>query len=482
MKKTKLIQGLSLLSDQEWERFRQMVSSPYFDAKPQSKALLSYLTPLGPDFKKAPQEKDAYEAMYPNKLFDKQKLKDGQSYLFKSLMQFMALEELQVQPYMSDSLSLRRLRKMRGERLFQLQRNALVRKLEGDVAEPTDAWRDAWLDLHEEADQVAAQTDGRPSAEHLEAALTALDARYATRKLRAMCELQNRYNIHGGEMPAVWADEAVHEALPNEMSRFAPAVSLYEKILIFLKDVSRDDVFEEFSNELAERAPMLPRMEARALYTHAQNFCIGRINKGNSSYLSRIFDLYRQQLDNGLILDNGFLSHGNFTNIITTALRLKEISWVDTFMPEYRKKLPVHQRDTVYQYNLANFHYQQGQLRQAMRELQTVEFADGFYALSAKLLLCRVYFELEEDELLSYLMAAFKRHLQRSKGLSVRHSLPYREFLRFLKKLQNMRERAFLLKKPAFIQRKKSLHDTITQAENLALRSWLITQVEALEA
>ncbi|MFK7971263.1 MAG: hypothetical protein AB8F95_12890 [Bacteroidia bacterium] len=482
MKNSKLIQGLSFLSKSQWERFCQMAESPYFGLKPQALALLRHLDTYAPEFADAEDPQAAFAAIHPGESFDKQKLKDAQSWLFRLLMEFFALEEIQEQNYLTDSLSLRRLRKMRAQRLFHLQRNALIRKLEKPTADPNDFWHNAWFNLHEESDRAVAQSQGRPSAEHIEASMAALDASYATRKLRTMCELQNRYNIHGGEKKQFWAETLVQEPLPEAAAELAPAVPLYEKILVFLRDATRTDAFSDFTQELVIIAPKLPQEEARVLYTYAQNFCIAQINKGNSDYLQRIFDLFRQQLDNGLLFVNGFLSHGNFTNIVTTALRLKEINWVNDFMPRFYNKLLPQQRETVYQYNRANVHYQQGELRQAQRELQTIEFTDGFYASSAKLLACRVYYELEEDELLSYLIAAFQRHLQRSKDLSSRHRLPRKEFLRFLKKLQKLRERYHLINKPQQKKRTQALFEAITNAENLALRSWLLTQLEYMRA
>ena len=82
--------------------------------------------------------------------------------------------------------------------------------------------------------------------------------------------------------------------------------------------------------------------------------------------------------------------------------------------------------------------------RPALPLLQAIEFTDGFYALSAKLLLCRIYFEMEELEALFYLIDAFQRHLSRSKDLTPVHRVPYQQFLRFLKQASRLQERGAL--------------------------------------
>lgn len=466
------------MSAEQRRRFQLMLESPFFDVRPQALTLFLYLIQLPADTE--PDEQQAFATIFPGQRFSKQRLKDVQSLLFRELMRFLTIKELDELDYIQDRFSLRQLRKLNSDRLFLLQKNALQRKLSSPESEATDPWHNAWLDLYEESDQQAAFVQGRPSAEGIEKAITVLDARYATRKLRALCELQNRYNIHGGERPSVWAEQLVYEPLPPAVRALAPAVELYEKILIFLKDASREDAFEELATALERKETLLPIQEARAVYTHAQNFCIARINQGDSNYLGRLFQLYLQQLEGHILLDKGYLSYGNFTNIITVALRLKKIAWVQRFMSEYKPKLPEQQRETVFQYNCANVHYQQKELRMAMKELQTVEFADGFYAISAKLLLCRVYYELEEEDLLSYQIAAFQRFFQRSRSLSMRHRMPYSGFLRFLKKLQTLRERSFLLKKKELKERKVRLNEKIASAENLALRSWLLEKVTEL--
>ena len=69
------------------------------------------------------------------------------------------------------------------------------------------------------------------------------------------------------------------------------------------------------------------------MYNYFQNYCIQQINRGERQFLKETFNLFKDQLEKELLLDEyGFLDQWHYKNIVTTAIRLKEMEWTQNFI------------------------------------------------------------------------------------------------------------------------------------------------------
>ena len=95
------------------------------------------------------------------------------------------------------------------------------------------------------------------------------------------------------------------------------------------------------------------------------------------------------------------------------------------------------------------------------------------YALSAKQLLVRTYFELGEYLVLDSLIDSFKIYLRRNKQISKTQKQEYLNFLSFVKNLTvlNPRDR----------QKIQKLNSRIEKASSVMPKKWLLEKIEALQ-
>lgn len=472
MKNTKLIRTLSSLEINEIQAFRDFVASPFFNKRPQSIRLLDILIPYTPAFPAEQIEKQTvFKQLFPGKPFALQKLKDESKLLFGLLRQFLAHSALNHHPIQSDLLALQELRKRKVEGVFEAQWRALERKLDATNIKNEDHFYYRFQ-LEMEANHAYGQQEVRVANNSLTQATEALDRFYLLQKIRASAELLNRQKILGTSADIPFAHHLISFLEQNE-AHFAdtPTILMYQLLFKTFTATGGNTAYHELVKQLMNQVDMLKKEEARALFKYCQNYCVARINAGESHFLAEHFRLYRFQLDHQL-LEN--LSHASYSNIIATGLRLGENKWVHQFMQEQVVKLSPEFREAVYHYNLALYHYSLQDFRPALPLLQAIQFTDGFYALSAKLLLCRMYFEMEEQEALFYLIDAFQRHLSRAKDLAPIHRVPYQQFLRFLKQTSRLRERAPYLDPPLLQQRRLKLRQAIEGADVVAHREWLL--------
>ena len=105
--------------------------------------------------------------------------------------------------------------------------------------------------------------------------------------------------------------------------------------------------------------------------------------------MKEIFLLYQLQLQQELIIDEGYLSDLHYKNIVTTGIRLQELEWVKQFIEEYREALRPAVRENAYSFNLASYYHAVGKYDEVLALLQEVAYSDFRYNLGAKALLLR---------------------------------------------------------------------------------------------
>lgn len=480
MQQSRLIEQLRHLTPGDFRRFLLFVESPYFNQNPRLLRLAQYLQQAAPDFPASLLDKAAlYQAAQGTSAgFSEQAVHDLFAQLLRLLEGFLAQ-----QSYEQDEPG--RLRHL----LNALQaRQALghfvriQRKAQTAIAEPVQTERDFYhqFEVNKLAEWASGQRKTRRVQSALPKALRHLDAFYLAARLRLSCELINRRNVINAE-GEVELSEHLLALLRNDPQgyRALPAVAVYYQIYQTLTEPEQEAHYATLVSLLAEHASHFPRSEAYQMYAYAQNYCIRRINDGNPRFLQELFALYQQLLSTEILLDGGVLAHEHYKNITTVGLRLQQFDWVRDFLAQYKARLHPDYRDNAYTYNLAAYHYEQQQFREAMKLLNQVEFTDVFYHLSAKSMLLKIYYELKDEEALRYHIQAFRAFLKRQQ-LPRYHLQTHHNLLRLLKKAFQLWKRRDHLEVEEFEARLRDLHAQIDAAQGISNVAWLRAKVAEL--
>ena len=186
-----------------------------------------------------------------------------------------------------------------------------------------------------------------------------------------------------------------------------------------------------------------------------------------------MLELYKSMIEKEIIYENGYISPTNFKNIVTLALRSGELQWTENFVPAYKNRITPEFRDSTYAYNLANLHYYKKEFSKALRLMQTVELNDIYYHLDAKVLLLKTYYELDEAEPFFSLVDAFTNYLKRNKLISDVQRTVYLNFVRYAKKLMQVRLGSKF--SPS------ELRAEMQKLQGIANLQWLTEKMEQLE-
>ncbi len=247
-----------------------------------------------------------------------------------------------------------------------------------------------------------------------------------------------------------------------------PALALVYAGVQALEHPDDETHFQRLKRLLHRHVRLFPPAEARDLYMTAINSAIRRHNRGERAYTREAFDLYREALDKGVLLENGRLPKYTFINILNLAQLLGEHTWSRQFLEEGCLLLPPADRDNTYRYGLAGYHFRRSEYEAVLALLREVEFSDVFIQLDARKMLLRSYFELGEWPALASLLDSFKAFLRRQKALGY-HRDSYLNLIKFTQKLIKAADKGPAARKRLAIQ--------IEAAAAVAEREWLLSAV-----
>ena len=295
-----------------------------------------------------------------------------------------------------------------------------------------------------------------------------LDAFYLAKKLQLFCEIANFGNVLNLQTTLHLVEEVKLQSLKKPFSEI-PIINIYLLILLTLTEPDEESHFKKLNKVITEHQSKLPVNEFKEVYTYIKNYCVKQINQGNTEYIKILFGIYTDYIENKRLMQREYLSEFEFKNIVSTAIRLNEISWCRNFIRKYINYLAPAERMNALNYNQAYFYFQTGDFKLAIRKLRDVAFTDIVYQLDSRVILLKSYYELDEDDQFFYHASAFRLFLLRNRHLSGFQKKINRNLIRFLTAL---RRNAGKTPKIELIKKE------ILQEKNVADLNWLLNKVD----
>jgi hypothetical protein len=313
--------------------------------------------------------------------------------------------------------------------------------------------------------------DRRDSEKHLSQAIRSLDTYYVIQKLKYYATALHYQKFLNIPSEIFFADEVMAFA-SSPLFDAVPIVRIYICIIHTLQEKDGDKAFDLLRSLLSKHIGLFPKQEAEQLYAFAVNYCIRQINKGEPEYLQKIFTLYKQMLQDGLLTYRGSISPWEFKNIVTVALRAKELKWAAAFIEQQSPFIPERDRENAYTFNMARYAFAARKYDQVLELLGTVDYDDVFYQLDAKTTLMKTYYELGEYQPLQSLKESFRILLSRKKLISDTQRTVYGNFVRYTLKLFR-----------ADVKDKKkmdTLRKEIESIKQMADKGWVVEKLEEM--
>lgn len=474
-----LIESLKKLSRKEMTRFRDFSLSPYHNKNVEVVACLEYLNGIYPDFSEKRCDKHkVWSKITQRKSFNQAHFNLLISYILRLFESFLAVEKLAVKTEEEQFLCMENLR----ERQLFKQYEKVFRNTSKNLKK--EKYRDADYYLMQyrfadESDQKYLKVTQKRTDDGLQQKQDALDLWFMAMKLRDACEMHMRHRLYEQKYEAGLLTEILNK-IKEQKAHFQdiPAVHIYYLAYEMLCTNESKDYFL-LKDKIEKQAGFFPKSELQNIYNYLQNFCIRQINQGASEFHKELFEIYRSQLEKGLIFDKeGNLLEWHYKNIVTVGLRSKNYDWVRVFIEDYKKYLLPEVIENAYSFNLANYFFATKNYPEVLPLLIQVEYSDMRYKLDVRALLLRTYFHLNETEPFYALCDSFNQLLIRSKTLTNFQRKGYHNMIKMSRRIFAWRASEKFVVRDDWARERRKLEAELERLTPVFNKGWLSRELK----
>lgn len=467
MKGSRLMAVVENLGSREVRGLRRFLRSPFFNQREDVARLFEFIAERVFTLKTAPTKEQAFRALYPGRPYDARQARYAMSWLLKAIELFLSLQPVLADERQQKIELARAYREKQLPKHFQQTMQQLSRQQERQPIRNAEYFE---YEYRIQLEQYAFTASRKRLGEHnLQEISDNIDLAFIARKLRQTCFLLSHQAVYKREYDFGLLEEVLLHVKRKKLLRF-PAIALYYHCYHALAGLEPEQHFTHFKEALLQQARHFPPDELRDLYLLALNYCIRQLNAGREAYAREGLDLYREGFRTGMLLQEGQVSRFTYRNAVAMALKEGELSWAETFIHEYRNKLPKEHRESMYSFSLARLAYVRRQYGKALELLQRSEYQDLLLNLAAKTLMLKVFYELEEYDTLEAHLEAMKVFLRR-KDIIGYHRRNYRNIIRYTQKLLHLNRHDR--------QEAARLRQLIEAEEVLTEKAWLLEQLGA---
>lgn len=461
MKKSKLIRLLTSFSVNEWRRFEEFVNSSYFNKNEYVVRLHKYLEVNRPDFEITKEE--AFRNVFPELDYDESKLGYVMSDLLHLSEKFLAVERFLKNSAEQKRFALAEFANRKLHKHYQFLHKKASKELV--VQKMGNRTLLDQLLLREVELMYFSKQKVRKYDPSIQQAYNALNEYYYLQLLKHVCSLLNWSGVVSGSFVITSISKKIINELAREKKAISPLLKIY---LLTYQTLSKSEegdktYFEELVLQLEKHQSRIASEELRELYLLAINYCAIRTRKGNNEYLPMLLKMYDEGIKNEALVENGYLSHWTYTNVVRLGLKEGRYKWVENFIDQYKDLLPPDTFTDAYHLNLADLHFNQQNYDGVLDHLTQLQFSDPSYHLASRLLLIKTFYEREDVEALLSNLASFTIYLKRNKGTSAAYKRTCLNFCTLLHQL--------LKKNP---KKRDQLLEQIKTVQPLAERAWLL--------
>lgn len=472
MYKSKLIAALRSMTNKELKWFEQYISSPFFNKNEKVLQLFSILKKYHPEYEEEKvQMEKIFPKIFPKEKLDEQKLRYVMTDLTKLAEDYLAYLEFDKNEVYKKHLLLSAYDNRNLEKYFSSTLDEVNNLQKKSPYRDVNFYFNQHL-LEDDSYLHSLAQAQRAINTSLQEAVDNLDLYYLSSRLRYNCAILSRQDLLQEKYNNLFLNEILTFLSKTNLENI-PSVSIYHGITMLYIAFEDEEHYRKLKILLDAYGNQFPPDELKDMFTHALTYCSRKINAGKINFLDEMLELYKSMIEKEIIFENGYISPTNFKNIVTLALRSGQLAWTENFIPEYKNRITPEFRDSTYAYNLANLHYFKKEFSKALKLMQTVELNDIYFHLDAKVLLLKTYYELDEAEPFYSLVDAFTNYLKRNKLISDVQRSVYLNFVRYAKKLMQLRLGSKF--SPA------ELREEMKKLQGVANLQWLLEKMDELE-
>ena len=431
MHKYPLIPLLSSLNKEEIREIRKFLLSPYYNHRQDVCDLFDFLMKNVGEKGPIPTKETIFKKIYGNdNPFSDHQIRLIFSFLKKLIERYLIQKKLNEDTIAQQTILAEIYRRKNLPKHFEQTLSKAERNLEKQKIRNSDYYEQVFA--IEQERYLFASSQKRTREMNLQAVSDISDLQYFSRKLRQACLSLSHQKMFKTEYDLGMLPQILDYVEERNLLRFPAIAAYYHSYQLLAKEVAAES-FNSLLDLLLKSESYFPEEEERGLYLMGINYCIRRYNQGDKAIAAENFTLSREGLEKGYLFTDGKLSHFTYRNIVSIALIRKEYDWLEKFIFDYKDSLDEAHKESTFSFSLARLKYARQDYQTALSLLQKADFSEALPSLSARMLMLKIFYELEEIDLLEAHLQAMTTFIRRKKSLGY-HRDNYLNTLRFVRK------------------------------------------------
>ena len=475
---TKLFKVLQKFDKYEQNRLRKFISSPYFN---QDKTLIKLFDQILESIKigkkRLLSKAEIWSFIQDKKTYDDTRFRKYCSDLLKLIEKYLIQEIFEKDESKQAALLIEAVGQKGMNEMYSTTLRKARHALEKQTIKSAEFYYDTFEVEKKYYHHILSRDNSadlnRKQGKNFEEIMLNLDRYYFAEKLRYYCEILAWKNEFSRDYKVQFIPEITAQVRRMNADQITPPEAIYYQMYLTISESENESHFNKLKKLLDQHIHLFPKEEVIYLYRTALNYCVWKINKGIPGYLNEYFEINKILLEKELLFNGGLINPFEFKNIVLIALRLGKFNWTESFIENYKDRLPLALKENAVTYNLATLYFYQKDYSKVIEQLQNVEYEDLVYNFNSKSMLIGSYYELDEIEPLYSLFESFRAYLNRHKDIPEQKRKFYLNLIKFTKRLTRII--------PGDTKAIDKLKKDIETSEGVASLKWLKEKIAELE-
>lgn len=476
MIKSKLYQMLQTFDKDDWKGFEKFVRSPYFNTGEKSIQLFDYLKEkFWTHQSTLINKKEIALILFENETYHDAYFRVIISTLTQLLEKYLIQKEMESQTLYQEHFLRKGLLKRGLFKQYEQQRKQEVRinnKLEEQqqLKKGVDYYLSQYFSSMDDFKFLQLKKARSIPIEVVEESIKYLDEFFLINRLHLMnshLSIQRNLKIERN-IPFL---AKIHQMVLSKMFHDNLLIQSYFSGLQLFLHPDAEDWFNKIEEQIEREFSTIPKQELNEFYTIIINQYIRKASQ-SSSYYAKVLALYKLMAQYNFLCSEQYITPGKYKNIVTLGCHFQEFDWTKTFIEKYKNRLnPTHQ-ESIYNLNLGTFYFSQQQFEKARYHLIAVDSFDIYYAVDARSLLLRIYYETQQYFAIVQAAPSFKDFIRKQKKFTTAFKQSYVRFINILVKLTKLSQEY------APTQNKKiQLLEKIDRYPSIYFKEWLVKKI-----
>ncbi len=269
--------------------------------------------------------------------------------------------------------------------------------------------------------------------------------------------------------------EKVIEYAYKKNFKYAAIFEMYYLSIMIVLEFEREEYFFKLKKLFEENYGSFSREEKYEWIIGITNYCVVKINTGNSEFRKTIFELDKFKLREGIVFPKRYMSKTLYLQILGNALAVNETEWAKDYIEKYIPRLKPSYQTPMQALSYACIHTLSKDYDKVLENLGKVKFVDAIDKVYVKSIYIRTYYDLDEFEIFLNQIDSMKHFLSKNKLLGDYFKKTYSKTLNCLTKLLSVRETNDLLEA-------ELLEKIIKSDKQIQMGEWMLEKIGEIKA